>query len=53
MAEYPERIHKIFHNTEVSEEGLYGVNIYALGVPYTSYVDDYLPFKSDGNLFYG
>ena len=42
LAEYPERIHNIFHNTRKSEAGVYAMNIYALGVPYTTYVDDYL-----------
>ena len=52
VAEYPERIYKMFHNKEKNEYGLYAVNIYALGVPYTIYIDDYLPFRWDGSLFY-
>ena len=53
MAEYPERIHNIFYNTEVSRTGMYGMRIYALGVPYTTYVDDYLPFnKTTDGLSY-
>ena len=40
LAEFPERIHKIFHNTRRSESGVYGMNLYALGVPFTTYVDD-------------
>ena len=52
LAEYPERIYNIFHNTEKSDTGAYAVNLYSLGVPYTTYVDDYLPFKWDGSLMY-
>ena len=40
LAEYPERIENIFHNREISQAGFYAVNIYALGVPYTTYIDD-------------
>ena len=28
------------------------MNIYALGVPYTIYVDDYLPFRSNGDSLF-
>ena len=52
LAEYPERIYNIFHNTEKNDKGVYGMNMYALGVPYTILVDDYLPFKEDGNLLF-
>ena len=34
----------MFHNTEISENGIYAVNIYALGMPHTVIIDDWLPF---------
>ena len=46
-AEYPSRIHDLFHNTEKNPSGLYGVNIYSLGVPTTIWIDDYIAFKSN------
>ena len=52
LAEYPERIHNIFHNTRRSEAGVYAVNIYVLGVPYTTYIDDYLPFTNLDELLF-
>ena len=52
LAEYPQRIYNIFHNTEKSEQGAYAVNIYVLGIPHTMYIDDYLPFKQDGSLMF-
>jgi len=29
LAEFPERIEKIFTNTEISEEGIYELNLYS------------------------
>ena len=52
LAEYPSRIHRIFHNSEKNEQGVYAVNLYALGVPFTTYIDDYLPFRWDDTLLY-
>ena len=52
LAEYPERIENIFHNREISQAGFYAVNIYALGVPYTTYIDDQLPHRYDGQLLF-
>ena len=45
LAEFPNRIEKLFLNNvnELSETGVYGVNIYTLGIPHTIVVDDYLP----------
>ena len=34
----------MFLNTEVSKNGIYAVNFYALGLPVTVVVDDYIPF---------
>ena len=28
---------------------MYAVNLFALGVPYTTYVDDYVPIQRDGS----
>ena len=48
LAEKPKRLEKIFLNTEtkVHDHGIYGVNIYSLGVPHTVIIDDYLPLES-------
>ena len=51
LAEKGHRIENMFHDSdknEVRASGLYGVNIYALGVPKTIIVDDYLPL-TDSN----
>ena len=56
VAEVPGRIERIFlnNNNALSKTGIYGVNIYALGVPYTILIDDYLPVKDfNDNLFFG
>lgn len=59
IAEVPGRVTNLMLNDEISEAGIYGVNMYALGVPYTEYVDDFLPIAEDwetgemGHLFAG
>ena len=35
------------NNNQLSKNGIYGVNIYTLGMPHTILVDDYLPLASD------
>ncbi len=49
LAEKPGRIKRMFLNTEnkLNDAGIYAVNLYALGVPHTVIVDDYLPMQSD------
>ena len=44
FAEYPGRVEQMFHNDEISRNGIYALNIYALGMPHTVIIDDYLPF---------
>ena len=34
-----------------NEAGIYAVNLYALGVPHTVVVDDWLPIKHDQTMF--
>ena len=46
LAEYPGRIESTFLNKELSKAGVYGIQMYALGVPITVMVDDYLPLYS-------
>ena len=48
VAEVPGRIEKLFLNNSnsLNANGIYGVNIYALGVPHTILVDDFLPLKA-------
>ena len=58
VAEYPERIENLFLNDKATPLGKYCINIYAIGVPHTVCIDDYLPFKKNEwtgyeNLFYG
>jgi hypothetical protein len=49
LAEYEGRVESLFLNNELSKTGTYGVNMYALGVPITIMVDDYLPLRSWGS----
>ena len=58
LAEKPKRLEKIFLNVngETNKNGIYGVNLYALGVPHTVIVDDFLPLQKlrqrDGSFAY-
>ena len=55
LAEVPGRVEDMFLNPDsaLNEAGIYAVNLYALGIPHTVIVDDYLPLKHhtdwDGN----
>ncbi len=45
LAEQPQRMEKVFLNNkaDLNDAGIYGVNLYSLGVPHTVIVDDYVP----------
>ena len=45
LAKIPSRVENLFLNLEnkISPNGIYGVNMYLLGVPKTIIIDDYLP----------
>ena len=49
VSEIPGRLEKVFLNNSngLSKNGIYGVNIYTLGMPHTILVDDYLPLAAD------
>ena len=54
VAELPGRIEKIWLNNSnaLSKTGIYGINIYALGVPTTILIDEFLPLKSNGRTMF-
>ena len=52
MAEDPNRVNDIFVSTGYEEAGIYAMNMYALGVPFTQIVDDYLPVTPNGNTIF-
>ena len=45
LAEKPQRMEKVFLNNsaDLNDAGIYGVNLWALGVPHTVIIDDYVP----------
>ena len=51
LAEVKGRIDSVILNDDISQAGIYGVNMYALGVPFTEYVDDYLPVTEGMPIF--
>ena len=50
VAEVPGRMEKVFLNTDskLNSAGIYGVNLYTLGVPHTVIVDDFFPQSKEG-----
>ena len=46
LAEYPERIEKIFLTKEINEAGCYAVSLFVNGERRTVVVDDYFPYDS-------
>lgn len=44
LAEYPERVKRIFLTKEVNEAGCYALQLYVNGEPHVVVVDDYLPW---------
>lgn len=53
LAEVPHRIDSFFVNTDVSDAGIYAVQMYTLGVPFTQIVDDWMPLSDGNTLFAG
>jgi hypothetical protein len=43
LAERPSRIDHFFESDVYNEHGIYALNIYSLGVPFTQVIDDRLP----------
>ena len=46
------RLEKIFLNDELSNNGIYGLQFYILGVPATVYIDDTMPLDEDGYFIF-
>ena len=51
IAEYPNRIKKIFLTHEVNEAGCYAVTMYINGEKRTVVVDDYFPYDNENNTW--
>ena len=54
LAEHPERVDNIMISDGLEEAGIYAMNMYSLGIPYTQIIDDRMPMRSNGqSLFAG
>ena len=49
LAERPHRLERVFLNSELSNNGIYGCQLYPLGVPTTVTIDDVVPLDDEGN----
>ena len=51
LAEHQGRVEQLFLNPAnlQSRNGIYGINMYTMGIPHTILVDDYVPTTSAGN----
>ena len=52
LAERPHRLEKVFLNTQLSNNGIYGCQMYAIGIPVTVTIDDSLPIDSFGDALF-
>ena len=48
VAQKPGRLERVFHNNELSPNGIYAVDFFVLGVAVTVYVDDIIPLNDRG-----
>ena len=48
VAQKPGRLEKVFHNNELSPNGIYAVDFYVLGIKTTVIVDDVIPLNDRG-----
>ena len=53
VAQRPGRLERVFLNTELSSNGIYGLQLYVLGVPTTVTIDDRMPLDASGRLVFG
>jgi hypothetical protein len=53
LAEHSERVDKIMISNDYEPNGIYAMNLYNLGIPFTSIIDDYMPvWDGTNNLTY-
>jgi hypothetical protein len=53
LAEIPGRVNDIFVSKDLSAKGIYAVQLYTLGIPFTQIVDDWLPMDGNTTIFAG
>ena len=53
LAEHPKRLDKIMISNDYNSSGIYAMNMYQLGVPFTQIVDDWLPMYNGNTVFAG
>ena len=53
VAEKPHRIDKFMISDDKSDAGIYAVNMYSVGVPFTEIIDDNLPMYGSNTIFAG
>ena len=53
IAETPGRVNDFFVTKDFNDNGIYAVQMYTLGVPFTQIVDDWMPIAYDNTIFAG
>jgi hypothetical protein len=51
LAEYPDRIKKLFIDTEFNQQGIYGAYTYVNGCKNEVFVDDHVPCIGSGGFW--
>jgi len=53
LAEHPERVDKIMISDDYNPAGIYAMNFYSLGIPFTQIIDDWMPMSGNNTIFAG
>lgn len=53
LAEHPERVDRMMISDGIEDTGMYAMNFYSLGVPYTQIIDDWMPMNGGNTVFAG
>ncbi len=51
VAEQPARFHQAIATSSINKGGVFAANIYSRGIPFTYYIDDYVPFSGKNPAF--
>lgn len=51
LAEHQDRVDKIMISTGLESQGIYAMNFYSLGVPFTQIIDDWIPMNGSSTIF--
>ena len=51
LAEDPARVDKIMISDDIEPAGIYAMNMYSLGIPFTQIIDDWMPMVNNHTIY--